>query len=226
MESGTVLLTGFEPYGGRGLNPAHETMKALDGRVIEGLTVAGRGLPVSLKEVQACLPALIEEVRPAVVMSLGLWPGEATIRLERMGANVVDYEIPDNEGLLIRDDAVSSNAQAARLATLPLRAIESALLKEGIPARISPSAGTFLCNACLFTMLDYLAAHAPRVPAGFIHIPYFPEQVATMIVDLRNKAVLEFHQRADMASMEQSRIIRAVELAIAVTVKEMRHKPS
>ena len=66
----------------------------------------------------------------------------------------------------------------------------------------------------------------PGVPAGFIHIPYLPEQVATMIADLRNEAALEIHQRADMASMEQSRIIRGVEIAIATTVKEMRRKAS
>jgi len=226
MTSGTILLTGFEPYGGRGLNPAHETMKALDGRVVEGLTVQGRGLPVSLKELKIRLPALIEELKPAVVVSLGLWPGEATIRLERMGVNVVDYEIADNDGALIRDDAVSSNAQAARFSTLPLRAIEAALLAQGIPARLSPTAGTFLCNACLFTMLDHLATHAPGVPAGFIHIPYVPEQVAAMLTDLRSEAALEFHQRADVASMEQSRIIRAVEIAIATTAREMRGKPS
>ena len=226
MTAGTILLTGFEPYGGRGLNPAHETMRALDGRVIEDLTVAGHSLPVSLKELKVRLPALIEEVRPAIVVSLGLWPGEATIRLERVGVNVVDYEIPDNDGILIHDDSVSSNAQAGRFATLPLRAIETALLKEGIPARISPSAGTFLCNACLFTLLDYLAANASRVPAGFIHVPYVPEQVATMIGELRSEASLEIHQRADMASMEQTRIIRGVELAIATTAKEMRRRPS
>ena len=226
MSSGTILLTGFEPYGGRGINPAHETMKALDGCVIEGLTVRGRGLPVSLKEIKARLPALIDELQPAIIVSLGLWPGEATIRLERMGVNVVDYEIPDNDASLIRDDAVSANGPTARLSTLPLRAIETALLKEGIPARISPSAGTFLCNACLFTMLDYLAAHDPALPAGFIHIPYVPEQVAAMIADMRQEARLEFHQRADMASMEQSRITRAVELAIATTIKEKRRKPS
>jgi pyroglutamyl-peptidase len=226
MTSGTILLTGFEPYGGRGLNPAYETMKELDGRVIEGLRVVGRSLPVSLKDLKVRLSTLIDEVRPAVVVSVGLWPGEAMIRLERVGVNIVDYEIPDNDGLMIHDDAVSSNAQHARFATLPLRAIEAALIEDGIPVRISPSAGTFLCNACLFTLLDYLAAHASRVPAGFIHVPYVPEQVAMMISDLRSKASLEIHQRADMASMEQSRIIRGVELAIATTVKEMRLRPS
>ena len=152
MADRPFLVTGFEPYGGRGINPAHETMQALDGRVIEGLTVAGRGLPVSLREVRSRLPQLIEEIKPAAVICLGLWPGEATIRLERMGINVVDYEIADNDGSARPAMARwAPTARSARLATLPLRAIEAALLEEGIPARISSTAGTFLCNACLFT---------------------------------------------------------------------------
>ena len=216
----SVLLTGFEPYGGRGINPAHETMKALDGRVIEGCTVVGRGLPVSLAEVRTRLPRLIEDIQPAAVISLGLWPGEAVIRLERIGVNVVDYEIRDNDGSFFSDESVNANAGEARLATLPLRAIEKALLEQGTPARISATAGTFLCNACLFTVLDTLAARAPKVPAGFIHVPYVPEQVAAMISATRSEAALELHQCSDVASMEQSRIISAVETAIAVTVRE------
>jgi pyroglutamyl-peptidase len=221
MATGTVLLTGFEPYGGRGLNPAHETMKALDGRVIEGFTVVGRGLPVSLKEVRTRLPKLIEEVNPSAVISLGLWPGEAVIRLERVGVNLVDYEIRDNDGAFVSDDQVNSNAQEARFATLPLRAIEAALLEQGIPVRLSSTAGTFLCNACMFTALDVLAARTARVPAGFIHVPYVPEQVAGMIKAVREEAGLEIHQRADVASMELSRIVRAVETAIAVTALKL-----
>lgn len=216
----SILLTGFAPYGGRGINPAHETMRALDGRVIEGFTVIGRGLSVSLREVRSHLPQLIEETKPSVVICLGLWPGEAAIRLERIGINVVDYEIPDNDGALITDDAVISNGQEALLATLPLRAIETALLEQGTPARISSTAGTFLCNACLFTVLDVLAARAPQVPAGFIHLPYVPIQVAELMKAMRSQAALEFHQRADIASMELSRIISAVETTIAVTLKE------
>lgn len=216
----SVLLTGFEPYGGRVFNPAHETMRALDGKVIEGFTVVGRGLPVSLSEVKARLPQLIEDIKPAAVICLGLWPGEAAIRLERIGINVVDYEIPDNAGALLRDDAVASNGREARLSTLPLRAIEAALLEQGTPARISATAGTFLCNACLFTVLDVLAARAPHVPAGFIHVPYAPAQVADLIKSMRADAELEFHQRADIASMEMSRMVGAVETAIAVTIRE------
>lgn len=222
--TGNILLTGFEPYGGRGINPAHATMKALDGQIIEGFRVVGQGLPVSLAEVRAKLPQLIEEIRPAAVISLGLWPGEAVIRLERVGLNVVDYEIRDNDGALIHDASVSSNGQEARFATLPLRAIEEALLADGTPVRISSTAGTFLCNACLFTVLDVILTRGQRVPAGFIHVPYIPEQVARLIAATRAEAALELHQRSDVASMELSRIVRAVELAIATTIRDISSK--
>jgi pyroglutamyl-peptidase len=217
-EADRVLLTGFGPYGGRGLNPALETIRALDGRRIHGAHIVGKSLPVSLKEIGGRLNDLLDEIDPCVVICLGLWPGEAMIRLERVGLNMADFEIADNEGLIARGDAIRPNAQAAHFATLPLRSIEEALLSAGIPARISSTAGTYLCNACLFTMLDHLQARSPATPAGFIHLPYVPEQVAALLRDVREAAALELHQRADLASMELARIIRAVEIAIETTL--------
>jgi pyroglutamyl-peptidase len=222
MNSGPILVTGFEPYGGRGMNPACETMRILNGRRLLGLEVAGRALPVSLKGIQTAIDALLDDLQPVAVVCLGLWPGEAMIRLERIGVNVADFEIPDNDHTIVRDDSVSPNGQTAHFATLPLRAIEAALLSEGIPARISSTAGTFLCNACLFTVLDYLAARAPKVPAGFVHVPYVPEQVAVVLRETREAAVLELNQRADLASMELTRIVRAVEIAIETTIRSIQ----
>lgn len=218
---GQILLTGFEPYAGRGLNPAFEVMRSLDGKTIGGLTIAGRGLPVSLKLIGGKITSLLEEINPSLVVCLGLWPGESMIRLERVGLNMADFEIPDNEGHLAQGDFLNSNAQAAHFATLPLGAIEKALLLEGIPARISNTAGTYLCNACMFSLLDHLAARSPATPAGFIHVPYVPEQVAALLRDTREAAVLEVHQRADLSSMELSRIVRAVEIAIETTLGEV-----
>src|SRR4029453_4516642 len=156
MTSFRVLLTAFEPYGGRSLNPSFQTMQALEGRTIGGAEVIGRGLPVSLAPLRRTLARYLDEVRPQAVISVGLWPGEAVIRLERIGINVADFEIADNEGSRPSDGVLAETGAAARLATLPVRAIETALLAEGIPARISSSAGTFLCNACLYTVLELL----------------------------------------------------------------------
>ena len=213
-----VLLTGFEPYGGRSLNPAFETMRALAGRTLGAAEVIGRALPVSLAKLRPTLRAHIEEIRPQAVIALGLWPGEPMIRLERVGINVADFEIADNEGSRPADGTLAEPGAAAKLATLPVRAIETALLADGIPARISSTAGTFLCNACLYTLLDLLEeAGRSTVPAGFIHVPYAPAQVAAMLAELRAESLLELHQRADIASMDPAMTVRAVERAITVT---------
>jgi pyroglutamyl-peptidase len=213
-----VLLTGFEPYGGRSLNPAFETMRALDGRAIAGADVVGRALPVSLKQLGEVMALHLEEVRPHAVIALGLWPGEPMIRLERIGINVADFEIADNEGARPGDSLVAADGSPAKVATLPLRAIETALLAEAIPVRISSTAGTFLCNACLYTLLALLEAQGRRqVPAGFIHVPYAPAQVAQLLETLRAESALELHQRADLASMDLAMTAKAIEIAIAVT---------
>ena len=115
---------------------------------------------------------------------------------------------------------VLPDGSPAKVATLPLRAIETAILAAGIPARISSTAGTFLCNACLYTLLDLLEAR--HVPAGFIHVAYAPAQVAQMLKDLRAESVLELHQRADLASMELATTVKGIEIAIAVTVGALR----
>jgi pyroglutamyl-peptidase len=215
--SRVALLTGFEPYGGRGVNPATEVVARLDGVEIEGARVAGRVLPVSFGALRSRIHELLREVDPAVVVSLGLWPGEATIRLERVALNLADFEIPDNDGALLRDDVVAAAAPTALAATLPLRAIERALLRAGIPARLSSTAGTFLCNATLYTFLH--AAPAGRgVPCGFVHLPYLPEQVAALLEDLRKEQLLELHQRADLASMSLATMVEAVRIVLGVSL--------
>ena len=218
MSTKNILVTGFEPYAGRGSNPAFEVMKALYGRTFGGMTVVGESLPVSLSGMRTKLFTLLDEVRPAAAVCLGLWPGEPMIRLERVGINTADFEIPDNDGVLLKETTISQNPAAAHWSTLPLHAIEIALLKAGIPVRISSTAGTYLCNACLFSLMEGLTARGSKIPAGFIHLPYLPEQVAALLDDLRAGKVMELHQRADVASMELSRTIRAVEIAIGVVV--------
>ena len=216
--AGTVaLVTGFEPYGGRGINPASEVVKRLGGLDIEGARVVGRVLPVSFAALPARARELMPELDPRVVVSLGLWPGEPTIRLERVAVNVADFEIPDNEGALMRDDMVEAAAPTAVSSTLPLRAIESALLSAGIPARLSASAGTFLCNAALYAFLRTEQARA-GARCGFVHLPYLPQQVAALLADLRKEQRLELHQRADLASMSLEAMVEAVRIVLAVSL--------
>jgi pyroglutamyl-peptidase len=220
--SNQVLVTGFAGYGGRGLNPSGEIARALDGREILGYRVRGQVLPVSYASLHQALHSLLDELQPRAVICLGLWPGEATIRLERIGINVADFEIPDNEGAYLKDAAIDADGTTAAFSTLPLRDIESSLLKAGIPAHISATAGTFLCNATLYNTLSM--AQTMRVPplVGFIHVPYLPEQVADLLASVRSERKLELHQRADMASMDLTIMVRAVELALVASVNTLR----
>jgi len=192
----------------------------MDGKTVAGAQVIGRTLPVAYTSLRSEIERLLAEIQPAVAISLGLWPGEPVIRIERIGVNVTDFEIPDNEGKLLVDEAIQADGLTARLSTLPIRKIEQALLDAGIPARVSSTAGTFLCNACLYTLLA-AADTAENTPAacGFIHLPYLPAQVAEQLQQLRRKGELEFHQRSDFASMDLATSIRAIEIAVATSIR-------
>ena len=207
---GTALVTGFEPYGGRDLNPSGELAAALDGARIGDLAIVGRTLPVVFAGLAPRIAACLAETRPALVIALGLWPGEAAIRLEGRAVNRAECSSPDNAGALRHGEALEPGGAAALAATLPLPAIAAALLADGIPARLSDSAGTFLCNAPLYTLLHAIARSGARIRCGFIHLPYLPRQVAAMLAggDARH---------GELASMDLGTMERAVRIALAVT---------
>jgi pyroglutamyl-peptidase len=196
-------------------------MERVAGLEIEGAQVVGRVLPVSFVALRSRTHELMRELNPRVVVSLGLWPGEPAIRLERIAVNVADFEIPDNEGSLVRNEVVEDAAPTGVASTLPLRTIESALLSAGIPARLSSSAGTFLCNATMYTFLRTAQAQA-GARCGFVHLPYLPQQVATLLGDLRKEQQLELHQRADLASMSLDTMVEAVRIVLAVSLTSLQ----
>lgn len=216
-----MLLTGFQSYGGRAVNPAEEVVKALDGAEIAGRRVAGRVLPVNYFELGPGIARLIDETAPSAVICLGLWPGEPMIRLERVAVNVADFEIADNLGTMERG-AVLERGPAAYTASLPIHEIQARLLEAGVPARLSGSAGTFLCNALLYHALHACAGRDPAPACGFIHLPYLPRQVAGIIEDTADEARFELHQRGDLASMALETMLEAVRLAIETTLEARR----
>lgn len=210
-----ALVTGFEPYGGRADNPSARLAEALDGATIGDCRVSGRTLPVALAGLGKRVDALLDEVRPELVIALGLWPGEPMIRLERVAFNLADFDLADNAGARLIDADILSGGAAALVSTLPLRAIERALLADGIPARLSSTAGTYLCNATLYTLLATLERRRWPATCGFIHLPYLPEQVAAMMAEARAGRI-EINQRADLASMDYAIMERALRIALAV----------
>ena len=202
-----ILVTGFEPFGGYARNPSAEIAQALDGTRVNGVAVAGRVLPVDMAAVDGALAQALCSVDPAAVILLGLAPGEPVIRLERVALNLADFTIPDNAGARLADRPLQRAGEAARWARLPLRAIQARLLAAGIPARLSETAGTYLCNAVLYRALAIVPR---RIACGFIHLPLLPEDVARRIG--RDSGA------ATPPSMALSLQQKAVRLALAVTV--------
>jgi pyroglutamyl-peptidase len=170
-----VLLTGFEPFGGDAVNPSQDIARALDGSVIAGHRVVGRVLPCVFGGAPRALLSWIEELRPALVVCLGQAGGRAEISPERVAINIDDARIPDNAGAQPVDMPIVRGAPNAYWSTLPLKPIISALTTRGLPAKISNSAGTFVCNHVFFALMHSLRRRR-SVRAGFIHVPWLPAQ--------------------------------------------------
>jgi pyroglutamyl-peptidase len=213
-----MLITGFEGYGGRGLNPAAEVARALDGQKVQGTVVRGAVLPVSYAQLSEKMGDLVKSSPPRAIICLGLWPGEPMIRLERFGTNVNAFEIADNVGDF-ESGPIEPDGPLTRPATLPLERIEARLLAAGIPARLSSSAGNFLCNALLYKTLGILEEHKLSIPCGFVHIPYLPVQVSDIIDQIKSEKLLELHQRADLASMALDTTVEAIRIAAEATLE-------
>lgn len=216
-----ILVTGFQSYGGRSQNPAEAVARALDGAQIAGMPVAGRALPVDFHAVQRMIPHLVEELAPKVILSLGLWPGEPMIRLERVAANWSLFELADNAGHR-QNGAVLGDGPDAYLSTLPNDAIQTAIRAAGLPCRQSGSAGTYLCNATFYMLRHHCALHSPQTMAGFMHLPYLPEQVAHLLDDIAAEGRVEMHQRADYASMSLDTMLTAARIALETAVRAAR----
>ena len=178
MATGHVLVTGFEPFGGDTVNPSLEVAKRLDGRVLGDCSVRSLILPVQHERAREIVAGALDAPGLRAVVHLGLATGRARISLERMAVNVMDYQTPDADGRICRDEPCTSDGPAAYWSTLPLRTILEALTAQGIPAHLSYTAGTYLCNYTLYTTLHALAHRAPAVAAGFVHLPLLPDMVA------------------------------------------------
>ena len=178
MPARHVLVTGFLPFAGDTANPSEELAKAMDGRVVADHTVRSLVLPVEHEAAGEMMGAALEASGLAAVVHLGLAAGRARVSLERVAVNVMDYGIPDARGVVHRDEPCVAGGPVAYASTLPLRAILDELTADGIPAHLSYTAGTYLCNYTLYTTLHALAVRRRAIPAAFIHLPLLPAMVA------------------------------------------------
>ncbi len=171
-----ILLTGFAPFAGESVNPSAIAVAALAARAPVGVRLATEVLPVSYRD---AVPPLLRALRrhaPDVVLALGLAGGRPHVSVERVAINIDDARIPDNDGIQRIDTPVVPGGPAAYFATIPVKATVAALRAAGVPAEVSQTAGTFLCNHVFYRACHAAATEHPGLRVGFLHVPWLPEQ--------------------------------------------------
>ena len=193
----TVLLTGFEPFNKETINPAWEAVRALAGWAGDGFVVEVRQLPCVFGDALEVLKDAIGALHPDVVIAVGQAGGRVDMSVERVAINVDDAPIPDNAQNQLVDQPIVADGPAAYFSTLPIKAIVRALRDAGLPASVSQTAGTFVCNHAFYGLMHHTAGSS--IKAGFIHIPYLPQQAAA-------------HPGA--ASMSLAEVVRGLKVAV------------
>lgn len=212
-----IVVTGFEPFGQTTENPTLEVLAQLRAaNDIEGdLTTVQ--MPVDSDKLAALTSAKLDELKPDIWISLGVAPGLSVIAMERIAANVMDFPIPDNVGVQHGGEPVFEGGPAGRLATLPVKTIASELRAAGIPAKVSNSPSTYLCNQMMYTVLHLIDEKKMATRAGFIHVPAHPSFVAK-----------QEYPFVEMPSMSIDLMTAAVKksIRVAMVVEQDHRKPA
>ena len=202
-----VLLTGFEPFGGESINPSGEIARQLHGAVIGGHEVMGALLPCVFGEAITELKKQMKAVQPALVICVGQAGGRREITPERVAINVDDARIADNAGRRPVDRPIVRGGPAAYWSTLPIKAIVAELRRREIPAAVSQTAGTFVCNHVFYGLMHELRRRK-NLRGGFIHVPFLPDQAG--------------RHGAEQASLPLATMVTAIETAVAVAIRTRR----
>ena len=196
-----ALVTGFDAFGGDKVNPSSLAVRRLK-RKLGGLAIHTAELPTSYARSAIVLRGAIHELKPDIVLGVGQAGGRTELCLERVAINVQDARIKDNDGKQPIDRPVVRQGPAAYFATLPIKACVAEMRKAGLPAAVSNTAGTFVCNHIFYAVLDMAEAHSMGFRAGFLHIPYLPEQAARV---------------GGAPSMALDDIVRGIEIVLSVS---------
>lgn len=198
-----VLITGFEPFGGEKINPALEAVKMLPD-TIGGAKVVKLEVPTVFKKSIKKLDECIEKEKPDITICVGQAGGRFDITVERVAINVDDARIPDNENNSPADEKIFEDGGNAYFAALPIKAIVKNINDAGIPASVSDSAGTFVCNHLMYGLLYLIDKKYNNMTGGFIHVPFIPQQAAG---------------RKNTPSMNISDIVKALTIAVETAVQ-------
>ncbi|MBM7687692.1 pyroglutamyl-peptidase I [Enterococcus ureilyticus] len=171
-----VLVTGFDPFGGDSVNPAYEAVKMIPDEVA-GAKIIKLEIPTVFKESGEVLEVAIKEHQPDIVICVGQAGGRSAVSFERVAINLAEARIPDNKGNQPIGAKLEEDGQTAYFTTLPIKAMMKNVQNHGLPAYISYTAGTFVCNDIMYRLLYMIDKEFPKIKGGFIHVPFEPTQV-------------------------------------------------
>lgn len=176
-----ILLTGFEAFEQEPLNPSWEAVRALEGWQCDAAdgtagVVVARELPCVFGAALEVLAQAITQLKPVLIICVGQAGGRSHMSVERVAINLDDARIADNRGAQPIDQPVHASGPAAYFSTLPIKRMVRAINAVGVPAAVSNSAGTFVCNHVFYGLMHQLAVNGSATRGGFIHIPYLPSQ--------------------------------------------------
>ena len=202
-----ILITGFDAFGGESTNPASRVLQHLDRsgfRVGRGIEVITREIPTVFGASAQAVREAIRDIMPQAVISIGQAGGAHGIRVERVALNMDDARIDDNAGNRPMDSPIEPDGPIAYWASIPVREVVEAMRREGIPAALSCSAGTFVCNHVFYSTCHFVASRSLNIKVGFIHVPYLPEQAV---------------EKDAAPSMSRECVVAALEAAVRVVAE-------
>lgn len=198
-----VLITGFDPFGGESINPAFEAVRALPD-TIEGYEIIKKEIPTVFEKSYKVLFETIEQVKPEIVICVGQAGGRFEVSPERVAINIDDARIKDNEGNQPIDEKVFEDGENAYFTNLPIKKMVDDMKQGAVPAVVSNTAGTFVCNHIMYALMYYINKNNLDIRGGFIHVPYLPEQVL---------------DKKGQPFMSQELITKGLEISIASAIK-------
>lgn len=202
-----VLVTGFSAFDGESINPSFQAVEELPDS-IKGYKVIKKQLPVSFGQSVIVLDNYIKEYNPAIIINVGQAGGRSEISLERIAINIDDARIPDNDGVKPVNKEISKDGDNAYFTKLPIYKIKKAINGEGIPAKISNSAGTYVCNHIMYELLHQLADNYPNKIGGFIHVPYSTAQAVS---------------KENVPNMSIDNMTIAIDVAINISIESLKN---
>ena len=186
-----VILTGFEPFGGSDVNSSWETAVRVKQLPHTGIELEVLQLPVSFKRAGEAIREILQTKRPDILVVLGPRGRGQNLDIERIAVNLMDSANPDNDGFCPQEQRIADDGDSAYFSNIPVKILRDALLSRGMPAKVSNSAGLYVCNSTYYNALDEIYKYSLQVKAVFVHLPKLDDKFTVDILADSVLAIIE-----------------------------------